>query len=1108
MKPKLLAVTLIASLALLCVAGTKLSRMTRTRNISDTSRFYTVTQAADGTFHSRYILAPDLATNLGPWITNSGAGGAATNAISVFKTNGATVVSGSTSLNMIAGTNAYLQATNTAGAVDVQINVALGATLQNLAGTGAITNIDEGNKVYVRTNGNNSTAARGRKDKPFLSVPNALAAAVAGDTLILEPGTHYIPTNTTTLLKNGVNWFLFPGAKLTAGAANHTNQTFLFHDIGGAVTCTIGGYGQFFLTNNSGASDGTRMLYLSNASSQVTFLGESFRLVGGAGTAVDVQAGTLKFEMSDYVRADGYDAFITGGGGVLASVRVPKVYAGGSILEAYGGTAYGQQVFDFDYCEILAGGVGGVAFQISDYLHVRADVIRFAADSNIQGTDAAGFPTGNGILEGTVIYGYPSATTIGVVQRRADLTSYTTALTLKGYTIYGPTGLDAIMMQGDEGKLTLDNVRIVSGANATNSIRATNAQTVVIKGAFYADKPIDSDIVIEAGTNFVSTIAMPNLLTNALLRVGAGGIIQTQTLGANLSMSAAGVLSASGGGGSVATDTIWDAAGDLVYGTGSDTASRLAVGTAGQFLQVNAGATAPQWSTFSSDITVAVGGAATIAANAVALGTDTTGNYAAGDGEAGNASTVVVVDGTDATSFIAIFDSATGGLAAKTDGALLYDASNGTLSTTTFSGAGGGLTLDASGFNGNLTTSDNTVQEVAQKLDDLAVGGTVTTAKTNGVNVGLNITSITFSNGIDAASPIIPLGHSNATTTANFSFHIPTTSGTGHLARTNDPVFTDATFKTGVDFVGATTVFDSASAVQFGGLTIVDGKLTINSNMIIPWEAALNSSVIQATNGPRQMMTLGANTNVTFAPLAGSDGSNSVAVLVAVKQNATGGFTFTANGRQLPINTATGAVTDVIMYLHDGRTNFVSDLQADFGTTAAGDMLLFHNAGLLTNVTTTGSGSVVRATTPTITTPVISSGSLIGTTTINESITTNNNAYVNQTLAGVGGANTNFTGLWSHGKVYIDGGTTNVNFVAFMPGTAGLTYYLSYSISNLTTTARNISLSSVTNRIQNMQQYYGIAPPYVLTNKHTGELLVELNSTNAKISFLQYTNGF
>lgn len=51
------------------------------------------------------------------------------------------------------------------------------------------------------------------------------------------------------------------------------------------------------------------------------------------------------------------------------------------------------------------------------------------------------------------------------------------------------------------------------------------------------------------------------------------------------------------GGGDVATDEIWDAAGDIVQGTGSDTAARLAIGTAGQFLKVNAAATALEYAT-------------------------------------------------------------------------------------------------------------------------------------------------------------------------------------------------------------------------------------------------------------------------------------------------------------------------------------------------------------------------------------------------------------------------------------------------------------------------------------------------------------------------------
>jgi len=47
----------------------------------------------------------------------------------------------------------------------------------------------------------------------------------------------------------------------------------------------------------------------------------------------------------------------------------------------------------------------------------------------------------------------------------------------------------------------------------------------------------------------------------------------------------------------VATDTIWDAAGDIIYGTGSNTGARLAKGTATQVLTMNAGATAPEWAT-------------------------------------------------------------------------------------------------------------------------------------------------------------------------------------------------------------------------------------------------------------------------------------------------------------------------------------------------------------------------------------------------------------------------------------------------------------------------------------------------------------------------------
>jgi hypothetical protein len=63
-------------------------------------------------------------------------------------------------------------------------------------------------------------------------------------------------------------------------------------------------------------------------------------------------------------------------------------------------------------------------------------------------------------------------------------------------------------------------------------------------------------------------------------------------------------------------------------------------------------------------------------------------------GSTANAASVTVVDSNSATCKVALFESATGNLAAKTDAGLTYDATTATLSATTFVGA---LTGAASG---------------------------------------------------------------------------------------------------------------------------------------------------------------------------------------------------------------------------------------------------------------------------------------------------------------------------------------------------------------------------------------------------------------------------
>ena len=80
--------------------------------------------------------------------------------------------------------------------------------------------------------------------------------------------------------------------------------------------------------------------------------------------------------------------------------------------------------------------------------------------------------------------------------------------------------------------------------------------------------------------------------------------------------------------------------------------SKLYPGTAGQVLLANAGGI-PTFTTLSGDVTLASNGAVTIAANSVALGTDTTGNYMV-NVAGGTGVTVTHTPGEGSTATIAI----------------------------------------------------------------------------------------------------------------------------------------------------------------------------------------------------------------------------------------------------------------------------------------------------------------------------------------------------------------------------------------------------------------------------------------------------------------------
>lgn len=72
------------------------------------------------------------------------------------------------------------------------------------------------------------------------------------------------------------------------------------------------------------------------------------------------------------------------------------------------------------------------------------------------------------------------------------------------------------------------------------------------------------------------------------------------------------------GGGDVATDTLWDALGDLAVGTGTDSAVRVPVGTDGEVLVADSGeAAGVKWAPVTRHITFGVNGTLVVGAGSV-----------------------------------------------------------------------------------------------------------------------------------------------------------------------------------------------------------------------------------------------------------------------------------------------------------------------------------------------------------------------------------------------------------------------------------------------------------------------------------------------------------
>ena len=548
---------------------------------------------------------------------------------------------------------------------------------------------------------------------------------------------------------------------------------------------------------------------------------------------------------------------------------------------------------------LLIGTGGDNSFKIQTNL---VDRVTISGDGNtVTLEDAAAWRTGLGLVIGTNVQAYdadlttwagltPSANAQSLVTA-ANYAAMRTLLDLEaGTDFYSISAANSAFQPLDSDLTTIA------------SLTATTDNFIVSVSSAWASRTpaqVRATLALEAGTDFPSLstfedhsarhesggsdaiklddLAAPDDNTDLDATASAHGLLPKLSNSATEFLNGKGAWATPAGGGDIATDSIWAAAGDIVQGTGNDTAAVLSIGTAGQLLRVNAGATALEYYTPSGvsgvtdgdtlttgltfpntglhildtnashdliispgsnltadrTLTVTTGDSdrtLTMTGNASIEGTNT-GDQTNINGTAAIATTVTVADTTDETCSVALFESATGDLGPKTDGGITYNAKTGTLTTTNVVATGG------------IFTSANFSDVFA---DSTATFVYITAADGSGYFSGGNLNWDASGNVTTAASYKLSntgrIVFQDGASDNTVSFGIPTadrTNSTALLFSVNDAA---ATYT--VTIGGNVTLTAGTTIVSGGALgTPSSGTLTNCSGLPISGIASLGTGV-------------------------------------------------------------------------------------------------------------------------------------------------------------------------------------------------------------------------------------------------------------------------